>query len=118
MWRIPVAHLCGESSPRKISSIPLGINAQTWPREGKGGNHSSPPLLKDCVLSSWKNCTMELRETAAPASDIDQEKGTPGISHVEKLREQQVMPEIDVEIERRVTRKFDLHIVPWLFGIW
>lgn len=61
---------------------------------------------------------METRETAAPASDIDQEKGTPAISHVEKLREQQVMPEIDAEIERRVTRKFDLHIVPWLFGIW
>lgn len=61
---------------------------------------------------------MDTRETAVPASDIDQEKGTPDISHVEKLREQQVMPEVDAEIDRRVTRKFDLHIVPWLFGIW
>lgn len=62
---------------------------------------------------------METRETMAPASDVDQEKAKPDISHVEKLREQQVMlPEIDAEIDRRITRKFDLHIVPWLFGIW
>lgn len=61
---------------------------------------------------------METRETVAPASEVDREKAKPDISHVEKLREQQVMPEIDAEIERRVTRKFDLHIVPWLFGIW
>lgn len=60
---------------------------------------------------------METRKTVA--SDVDQEKAKPDISHVEKLREHQVMtPEIDVGIERRVTRKFDLHIVPWLFGIW
>jgi hypothetical protein len=61
---------------------------------------------------------METREVVAPAADVNQEKAKPDISHVEKLREQQAMPEFDPEIDRRVTRKFDLHIMPWLFGIW
>lgn len=26
--------------------------------------------------------------------------------------------EEDLELEKRLNRKFDLHIVPWLFGIW
>lgn len=61
---------------------------------------------------------METPDTVAPAFDADQEKAKPDISHVEKLREEQAMSEIDPDIDRRVTRKFDLHIVPWLFGIW
>ncbi|KAJ5153558.1 uncharacterized protein N7482_010036 [Penicillium canariense] len=61
---------------------------------------------------------METHKVVAPAADVHQEKAKPDISHVEKLREQQVMPEFDPEIDRRVTRKFDLHIMPWLFGIW
>lgn len=62
--------------------------------------------------------TMETREVVAPAADVDQEKAKSDISHVEKLREQQLMPDFDPEIDRQVTRKFDLHIMPWLFGIW
>ena len=26
--------------------------------------------------------------------------------------------EIDPVLDKRVTRKFDRHIIPWLFGIW
>ena len=26
--------------------------------------------------------------------------------------------EIDPALDRAITRKFDLHIVPWLFGLW
>ena len=26
--------------------------------------------------------------------------------------------DIDPGLDRRLTRKFDLHIVPWLFGLW
>ena len=26
--------------------------------------------------------------------------------------------EISPELDRAITRKFDLHIVPWLFGLW
>ncbi len=41
------------------------------------------------------------------------------ISHVEALRkEQSLQLEIDAETDRRLNRKIDLHIIPWLFGIW
>lgn len=26
--------------------------------------------------------------------------------------------EIDSELDRAITRKFDIHLVPWLFGLW
>ena len=26
--------------------------------------------------------------------------------------------ELDAVIEKGITRKFDVHIIPWLFGIW
>ena len=26
--------------------------------------------------------------------------------------------ELDPALDRAITRKFDLHIVPWLFGLW
>lgn len=25
---------------------------------------------------------------------------------------------IDPDVDRRLTRKFDKHVVPWLFGLW
>lgn len=62
--------------------------------------------------------TQESSVPVAGVRDIGLEETKPDISHVEKLREQQVMPDIDPESDRRITRKFDLHIVPWLFGIW
>jgi hypothetical protein len=37
---------------------------------------------------------------------------------VEKLTTVDVQYEIDAVIDKRVTRKFDFHILPWLFGIW
>lgn len=36
-------------------------------------------------------------------------------THLEQVETQY---DIDPAIEKRVTRKFDLHIIPWLFGIW
>lgn len=39
-------------------------------------------------------------------------------SHIEKLRAEERDYEIDPIVDRRITRKFDLHIIPWLFGIW
>ncbi|KAL9617523.1 MAG: hypothetical protein Q9160_007681 [Pyrenula sp. 1 TL-2023] len=39
-------------------------------------------------------------------------------SHIEKLRTEERNYEIDPIVDRRITRKFDLHIIPWLFGIW
>ncbi len=39
-------------------------------------------------------------------------------TRVEKLSKIETNYEIDPEIEKRVTRKCDRHIIPWLFGIW
>jgi hypothetical protein len=39
-------------------------------------------------------------------------------TRVEKLNTVETQYEINPVIDRRVTRKFDLHIPPWLFGIW
>lgn len=39
-------------------------------------------------------------------------------TRVEKLSAVDVQYEIDPVLDKRVTRKFDLHILPWLFGIW
>lgn len=27
-------------------------------------------------------------------------------------------PPSNPELDRRINRKFDLHVVPWLFGLW
>ena len=32
--------------------------------------------------------------------------------------ESQGVPDIEHALDRKITRKFDLHIVPWLFGLW
>jgi hypothetical protein len=44
----------------------------------------------------------------APADDIVQ---------VEKAVDSEQIEE-NPELDRRLNRKFDLHILPWLFGIW
>lgn len=42
----------------------------------------------------------------------------PAENHVEMLRKEQTQIELDPEVDNRVTWKFDIHIIPWLFGIW
>ena len=37
---------------------------------------------------------------------------------VDKAQVLEGQHEIDPVIEKRVTRKCDIHIIPWLFGIW
>lgn len=39
-------------------------------------------------------------------------------SHVEAIRRQQGHTELDPLLDKRLDRKFDLHIIPWIFGIW
>ena len=46
------------------------------------------------------------------------EYGKPDMNHVEKLRQQQSHADIDPQLDRRLDWKFDLRIMPWLFGIW
>jgi len=42
----------------------------------------------------------------------------PDESHVETLRREQTHSPIDPQMDRRLNRKFDIHLIPWLFGIW
>lgn len=39
-------------------------------------------------------------------------------TRAEKLNTVETQYETDLVIDGRVMRKFDLHILPWLFGIW
>lgn len=50
--------------------------------------------------------------------DVQIELQKPRESHVEELRREQSSFEIPHEIDKMVDRKFDRHIIPWLFGIW
>lgn len=65
---------------------------------------------------------------AAPQSVFPTEKPSPGLdsdldpvqlSDVEKVNTAwDDRAEIPAELDKRITRKFDLHILPWLFGLW
>lgn len=46
------------------------------------------------------------------------EDSKPEESHVESIRHSQVHYEIDPTLSKCLDRKFDVHIIPWLFGIW
>lgn len=52
-------------------------------------------------------------ESADRKFDVDLDK-----RRVEKLTTVETQYETNLVIDRRVTRKFELHILPWLFGIW
>lgn len=51
-------------------------------------------------------------------NEEESELPKPEKSHVELLRQSQSLLEIPDQINKIVDRKFDRHIVPWLFGIW
>ena len=50
------------------------------------------------------------------ASDIEVQK--PAESHIEALRREQETIDFDEAMNARINRKFDVRILPWLFGIW
>ncbi|EOD46495.1 Major facilitator superfamily [Neofusicoccum parvum] len=51
-----------------------------------------------------------------PIADTVEKKNEVHLEKFNSTWEDQVA--IDPELEKRVTRKFDKHIVPWLFGLW
>jgi hypothetical protein len=55
-----------------------------------------------------------------PTSEIPDRKFDVDLdeTHVEKLNTVETQYETDLVIDRHVMRKFGLHILPWLFGIW
>lgn len=38
--------------------------------------------------------------------------------HFEAVEGEDAYGNADQRLDKRIDRKFDLHIVPWLFGIW
>jgi hypothetical protein len=48
----------------------------------------------------------------------DSSSKTNQVHHIEAFATNQSHPEIDPTDEKRITRKFDLHIIPWLFFMW
>lgn len=55
-------------------------------------------------------------QPSLPSSNDKLENGY-GEARIEKLAAEETY-DTDPALDRRVTRKFDLHIIPWLFGIW
>jgi len=68
---------------------------------------------------TWRN-----GNPAFTAHDIGISKVAVDVEHRPKIEYDQKESsgdedfEEDLELEKRLNRKFDLHIVPWLFGIW
>lgn len=56
----------------------------------------------------------------APTPEAASENGSikPEETHVEELRREQSHVDTDPAIHRRLNRKFDIHVIPFLFGIW
>jgi hypothetical protein len=61
---------------------------------------------------------MERKDSSEINRDSDPELQMEKAKHVETIYPAQTQQDISEELDRIVTRKFDKHIVPWLFGIW
>ena len=65
------------------------------------------------LRSSTKSDEIDASESPDPKADRIQ---ATTIEKVDALVSQSI--DIDPALDRRITRKFDKHIVPWLFGLW
>ncbi|KAG6355294.1 hypothetical protein INS49_003255 [Diaporthe citri] len=56
----------------------------------------------------------------APTPEVGSENDSfkPEGTHVEELRREHTHVDIDPAVHRKLNRKFDLHVIPFLFGIW
>jgi len=59
-------------------------------------------------------------QVESPVSRTPDTKEEEGLekSYVEKIDSGEAEYQIDPIIDKSLTRKFDMHIVPWLFGLW
>lgn len=55
-----------------------------------------------------------------PSETLLDEKGTKEdqAEHLEPINSSWEDLVIDPDVDKRLTRKFDKHVVPWLFGLW
>jgi hypothetical protein len=54
---------------------------------------------------------------SSPPASSDKLENAYGEARIEKLSAGDTY-DTDPALDKRVTRKFDRHIIPWLFGIW
>jgi hypothetical protein len=56
----------------------------------------------------------------APITEVgyDDDIYKPQQTHIEELRREQTHVDTDPAIHRKLNRKFDIHVIPFLFGIW
>jgi hypothetical protein len=60
-------------------------------------------------MRNVKPTTSTATPMATPINNTDSEKGHTRLTGA---------TETNPELEKRLNRKFDLHVVPWLFGLW
>lgn len=54
-----------------------------------------------------------------PARDLTEFESEKNKNTLEKITDvDSTLPEIDSALDRAITRKFDTHLLPWLFGLW
>ena len=61
------------------------------------------------------NLPRESPQSGSPEGKLDVQMDEARIEKVTTIHDQY---EIDPVLEKRVDRKIDMHILPWLFGIW
>lgn len=61
---------------------------------------------------------MDAEKAPTPELGSENDIYKPEETHVEELRREQTHVDIDPAIYRKLNRKFDLHVIPFLFGIW
>jgi hypothetical protein len=61
---------------------------------------------------------MDPEKASTPEIGSDNDIFKPQETHVEELKQEQTHVDVDPAIHRRLNRKFDLHVIPFLFGIW
>ena len=60
----------------------------------------------------------DLKDKAELSTPESQKDGKLDMDHVETAKPEANNYEISDELDRHITRKFDTHVVPWLFGLW
>lgn len=61
---------------------------------------------------------MDPEKAPTPEMGSENDSFKPKETHVEELSREQTHVDIDSAVHRNLNRKFDLHVIPFLFGIW
>ncbi len=80
------------------------------------------PLVRPISVLCWQiriaaEMASQVESPVSRTPDTKEEEGLEK-SYVEKIDSGEAEYQIDPIIDKSLTRKFDMHIVPWLFGLW